>query len=125
MAFAIFLNGQDLAAAAAIVQNQNWNFASNDDKNVIQQCWQGGLNGWASAPHAPDPWGSQDADMRIVVINATYKGKTVTLLQMLDAWNNTALANNPDPAAYGGGIIFLNALYTDIRFGGDGRDPWP
>lgn len=123
MTFALFYNMQDLSAVAAALERANITYASNDDRGIIRACWSGGLDQWATAPLAPEPWISEDADCRIIVVTATYRGSAVTLAQMFDAWGRTVTANPREPDAYAGGIEILNAIVSDAPSGA--REPWP
>ena len=122
--FALFYNMQDLQTIAAILQRANIRYSSNNDRSLLQACWGGGLNAWQTSPLAPQPYAGNDPDCRIVTVDATFQGHPVTLIQMLDAFDRTALANPREDDAYAGGVEFLRAISSDARVSG-GKDPYP
>lgn len=121
MAYAIFYNHQDLTAIAA---NINATLANNYDpflttqernstKQTFQRAWNGGLNGWSTAPlaGAQDPNGGLGGDSTIIVVS----GQQVSKADLLAALR--VIGNKVPNAAY------MLAIADDLV--GTAIEPWP
>ena len=114
MAFAVFYNRADLTPIAAELTRVD---LSPADRQFAQSCWQGGISGWNTAPLAPADHAGGDPDCRIVVVNATHKGSTVTLLQFRE-WLIKIGTANP-------GAQYLITLADDMSRWSGAVEPWP
>ena len=121
MAFAIFYNHQDLTAIAANVQAtlaSNYDqFLTTQQRNTIKQTftrdWNGGLNGWATAPIAPLNKQEGDPDTRIIVVS----GQQVLLADLISALRTL-----------GGvvpGALYMIAIADDLSGTSGAVEPWP
>lgn len=121
MAYAIFYEHEDLTQIAANVQAT---LASNYDqflttqernsvKQTFQRAWNGGLNGWSTAPQAPPEKQEGDPLMTIVVVSGTQ----VSLQALIDALR--LLGTKVPNAAYMGRIA------DDLMGASAAVEPWP
>lgn len=119
--YAIFYNHEDLTAIAANVQatlaSDYDNFLTTQERNTVKQtfqrAWNGGLNGWATAPVAPPEKQEGDPDTRIIVVS----GQQVSLQALRNALY--VLASRVPGAAYMGRIA------DDLGGSSGAVEPWP
>jgi hypothetical protein len=121
MAFAIFYNHQDLTAIAANVSatlaNNYDQYLTTQERNSVKQtftrCWNGGLNGWATAPIAPVERQEGDPDTRIIVVS----GSQVSLSALRDSLR--ILGGKVPGAGY------MIAIADDLMGASAAVEPWP
>lgn len=122
MAFAIFYNLDDLAGLQSGLTRQD--IQPTADRQLAQSFWNAGLNGYASAPLAPDayrcvntPSGQVcDPNCRIVVVNGRHQGQDLTLAQL-----RALLYRQAGPL----NVPILTALADDMAGIQGAKDPWP
>jgi hypothetical protein len=121
VAFAIFYNHQDLTAIAANVSatlaNNYDQFLTTQERNTTKQtftrAWNGGLNGWSTAPIAPPEKQEGDPDTRIIIVS----GAQVSLAALITAIN---LIGAKVP-----GALYMNAIGDDLSRSSGAVEPWP
>lgn len=121
MAYAIFYNHQDLTAIAANVNatlaNDYDQFLTSQERNTckqtFQRVWNGGLNGWSTAPLAGalDPNGGLGGDSTIIVVS----GQQVSKADMLAALR---IIGTKVPNA-----LYMLAIADDLTR--TAIEPWP
>lgn len=114
MAFAIFYNLADLAELQAGLNRQD--IQPNADRQLALAFWNAGINGYATAPLAPEPYRSGDADCRIIVVDGKHQGQTLTLAML-----RALLYRQAGPL----GFPILAALADDMGGVSGAKDPWP
>lgn len=85
------------------------------DRGLFNACWTGGLSSWGVAPDAPPQYQEGDTVVKVIVVNATHQGKSVTKEQFAALLERMALANRPD-------ADFLTAIAQDMRW--SAIEPW-
>lgn len=121
MAFAIFYNDADLAGLASGLTRQD---IPQADKSFASACWNAGVNGYATAPLAPDAYRCVDTpsgqvcdpNCRIIVIDGKHQGKTITLADFRAALYRLATSLQSP---------ILAALADDMGGAQGAKDPWP
>jgi hypothetical protein len=116
MAFAIVFNPTDLQVIADGVNTLTIGRAQ--DRTRLQSVWQGGFNGWQTAPLAPPQYQTNDGDNRIVAV-----ATTVTKAQLIQTLYRVALDNLTGPGATTAEYVY--ALARDMEFGTSCIEPWP
>ena len=132
--FALFYNREDLTAIAAEATNPG---LTTQERQYANRLWNGGLNGWASAPTAPEaqscvivpfsppnlkptqtvtPLGDGtfklcDSDIRVCVVSGTQVSKQQTI-----DW--LRLIGNKYP-----GALYMTAIADDVER--TAIEPWP
>lgn len=121
MSYAIFYNHQDLTAIAANVSatlaSSYDQFLTNQQRNsakqIFQRAWNGGLNGWSTAPIAPANKQEGDPDMRIIVVS----GQQVLLADLI---STLRLLGGVVPGAQ-----YMVAIADDLMGSSGAVEPWP
>lgn len=121
MAFAIFYELSDITSIVANAGPLSpiLNSLTNAQKQIAQRAWNGGLNGWQTAPSGQspsDPPGSCPLCKRVVVDASP----AVTLQQFRDVLYAIA-------ASLGGGpdVQYIKALADDMGGVSGAVEPWP
>ena len=121
MAYAVFYNHQDLTDIAANVSatlaNNYDQFLTTQERNTtkqtFQRAWNGGLNGWSTAPIAPVNKQEGDPDTRIIVVS----GAQVSLQALITA---IRLIGTKVP-----GAAYMIAIADDLMGSSGAVEPWP
>ena len=121
MAFAIFYNLADLAG---LRDNLSRADVPQADRQLALAFWNAGINGYDTAPLAPDAYRCVDTpmgrfcdpDCRMVVIDGKLQGQTLTLAQLRALLTRLSVSLNAP---------ILAALAKDMASAQGAKDPWP
>lgn len=92
MSFRIFYNQADLTPIVANIQNPPPSL-STPDKQLALRIWNGGLSSWQTAPQGEPPGDPPDPLCRVVTINNTFNGQTITKQMMIDLLRRVCAAD--------------------------------
>jgi hypothetical protein len=114
MAFAMFYNHQDSTAIAANIEASLVDARlTNQERQVAQRAWNGGLKNWSTAPVAPLDRQEGDPDTRIIIVD----GPQVSLQALINLLLSLSVKIP--------GALYMSAIADDLSRSSGAVEPWP